>query len=160
MLLQRLLDEIQKEQNEYLRQGGSHEIADRIKRIQYLVYHFLHNIIRYLLRMGRLRETDKEFLDALVKNIRSAPAGAPTTTSAKPGYGTGQTAEDELAGDPDLINKLRDAYDSIAKLERKNHFLLELLESMKNTFEFFEFCEDQKILANGKYQDNIFKQQN
>lgn len=107
------------------------------------MYHFLHNIIRYLLQIGRLRETDREFLDSLVRGLRI----------------TGGRTVDKggVTLDSDLAAKLRDAYDTIAKLERKNHFLLEILESMKSTYEFFESSNDQKVLHNGQYPDNIFK---
>ena len=123
---------------------GDNDVYDRIKKIQFLVYHFLHNIIRYLMQMGRLRESDKDFLDTLVRGLRST-GGRPADRGGIP-------------LDNDLADKLRDAYDTIAKLERKNHFLLEILESMKMTYEFFESSNDQKVLMNGQYPDNIFKQ--
>lgn len=60
----RLLDQIQSEQRQYI-EGSDNSISDRVKKIQGLVYHFLHNIVRnlalsgYLLSSGRLRDSDK-----------------------------------------------------------------------------------------------------
>lgn len=60
--------------------------------------------------------------------------------------------------DADLAAKLRDAYETISKLEKKNFYLLEMLEGMRNTYEFFESATDQKVLSSGRSEQNIFKQ--
>lgn len=149
--LNRLLDQIQDEQRQYI-EAGDNSIADRIKKIQGLVYHFLHNIVRrigiypgYLLSTGRLRDSDRSFLDSLIAGLRN--------TGGKPRDIGG------LGDDPELAQKLRDAYETISKLEKKNFYLLEILEGMRNTYDFFESATDQKVLSYGKPpQENIFKQ--
>lgn len=134
--LRRLLDDIQREQRNLVENGDA---PDRVRRIQALVYQFIYGILskrypheEHLLRVGRIGEQDKSYLDSLVQGLRASsvreklPAGS----------------SDDLAG------QLKDAYDTIAKLERKNQFLIEILQSMKATYEFFEFSNDQKVLAN------------
>lgn len=44
-VLTRLLDQIQAEQRQYI-EAGDNSISERVKKIQGLVYHFLHNIVR------------------------------------------------------------------------------------------------------------------
>jgi thymidylate kinase len=56
-----------------------------------------------------------------------------------------------LTIDDELQSKLREAYETIAKMERKNHFLVDVIESLKNTYEFFELTNDQKILEEKPY---------
>lgn len=97
------------------------------------------------MRQGRLRDTDKNFFDALIAGLRSS-SGKPQDIGG-------------ISDDPELAMKLRDAYETIAKLEKKNFYLLEMLEGMRNTYEFFESATDQKVLNHSKsQQENIFKQ--
>lgn len=96
------------------------------------------------MKTGRLREQDKEFLDTLIAGLRST-GGKPTDLGG-------------IADDPELARKLRDAYETISKLEKKNFHLLEMLEGMKSTYEFFESATDQKVLGSGRNEENIFKQ--
>lgn len=93
---------------------------------------------------GKLRDEDKDFLDTLIIGLRS--------TGGKPSDVGG------IGYDPDLAAKLRDAYETISKLEKKNFYLLEMLEGMRNTYEFFESSTDQKVLSSNKSEQNIFKQ--
>lgn len=86
----------------------------------------------YLLKMGRMKEEDREFFDALVQGLKQ--------TGGKPRDSGG------LASDPELASKLRDAYDTISKLERRNLSLADIIESLKSTYEFFEVCNDMKVL--------------
>lgn len=82
--------------------------------------------------MGKIQEQDRPFLDALVKGLKG--------TAGKPMSKGGITYDGELAG------KLREAYDTIGKLEKRNHNLIEILESLKGTYEFFEISTDMGVL--------------
>jgi hypothetical protein len=135
----RLLDEIRNQQQEAA--GGAEDtyLVDRVKRVQYLFYNFIHNIIskllaesEYLLRMGKMRQQDREFLEVLVRGLKG--------TGGRPAINGG------LAMDGELASKLRDAYDTIAKLERRNGNLIEVLQSLKSTYEFFEVSNDMDSL--------------
>lgn len=82
--------------------------------------------------MGRMKEEDKDFLENLVNGLKQ--------TGGKPLDAGGLTMDGELA------QKLRDAYDTISKLERKNLSLIDIIESLKSTYEFFEICNDMRVL--------------
>ena len=57
-----------------------------------------------------------------------------------------QTSSGGLSYDSELADKLRDAYDTITRLESKNHNLLEIIQTLKDTYEFFEITNDLGIL--------------
>jgi hypothetical protein len=78
--------------------------------------------------MGKIDEKDRDFLNLLVKGLkdtggRSATAGG-------------------ISFDSDLSAKLKEAYDTIGKLENRNRLLFSHLEALKQTFEFFEVFND------------------
>jgi hypothetical protein len=134
-----LLDEIRRQQQEAVGGADDTYLVDRVKRVQYLFYNFIHNIIskklvqsEYLLRMGKMRQQDREFLEVLVRGLKGT-GGRPAITGG-------------LAMDGELASKLRDAYDTIAKLERRNGNLIEVLQSLKSTYEFFEVSNDMDSL--------------
>lgn len=56
------------------------------------------------------------------------------------------TSSGGLSYDSELADKLRDAYDTITRLEGKNHNLLEIIQTLKDTYEFFEITNDLGIL--------------
>ena len=56
------------------------------------------------------------------------------------------TSSGGLSYDSELADKLRDAYDTITRLESKNHNLLEIIQTLKDTYEFFEITNDLGIL--------------
>lgn len=92
-----------------------------------------------------MRESDRHFLDTLIAGLRN--------TGGKPQDIGG------LGNDPELAQKLRDAYETISKLEKKNFYLVEIIEGMRNTYDFFESDADQKVLNSTRAnQENIFKQ--
>lgn len=82
--------------------------------------------------MGRIRDNDKDFLETLIRGLKST--------------GGASTANGGLAYDGDLANKLRDAYDTISKLEKRNHGLIDIIENLKSTYEFFEISNDLRTL--------------
>lgn len=79
-----------------------------------------------------MRQQDREFLEMLVRGLK--------------GTGGRPAANGGLAMDGELASKLRDAYDTIAKLERRNGNLIEVLQSLKSTYEFFEVTNDMDAL--------------
>lgn len=92
--------------------------------------------------MGKIHEKDREFFDVLMKGLKS--------TGGKPATGGG------IAYDRDLADKLRDAYDTIAKLEGRNHSLIEILKNLKSTYEFFEISNDMGVLyGNPGFSTNV-----
>ncbi len=82
--------------------------------------------------MGKIRENDREFLETLIKGLKG--------TAGKPMASGGLTFDGELA------SKLRDAYETIAKLEKRNHGLIEIIENLKSTYEFFEVSNDLRTM--------------
>ena len=45
----------------------------------------------------------------------------------------------------ELEVRLSDAYAALAKLEKKNKYLIDVAENIKQTYEFFEASSDKKI---------------
>ncbi len=82
--------------------------------------------------MGKIHEQDRQFFEVLMKSLKQT-GGKPTSSGG-------------LTYDSDLADKLRDAYDTIARLEGKNHNLLEAIQNLKDTYEFFEITNDMGIL--------------
>jgi hypothetical protein len=86
--------------------------------------------------MGKIHEQDRQFFEVLMMSLKS--------TGGKP------SASGGLSYDSELADKLRDAYDTIARLEGKNHNLLEIIQNLKDTYEFFEISNDMGILYGHK----------
>ena len=130
--LREILISMQTEQTIVLENPG---ISDGLRRIQYLVFHFLHRLLDYLLKLGRLRHTDQQCLTSLLDVLQH----------------TGGTPRDRggLPNDSLLADRLNEAYETISKLERRNFYYVEILRSMKDTYEFFEFSNDDTILLQG-----------
>ena len=89
----------------------------------------------YLLKLGKLDTKDKDLFTVLVKGLKGSAAGAMRQGGAEGGF-----------LDADLADRLRDAYETISKLEHKNQLLLRHLEAMKATYEFFDYSNDQNVL--------------
>lgn len=87
----------------------------------------------YLLRMGKLESTDRDFLDSLVRGLKS--------TGGRPESSGGLAMDDQLAV------KLKDAYETISKLEVRTHHLIEIIISLRNTYEFFEIQNDISVVG-------------
>lgn len=84
--------------------------------------------------MGKIDDKDKDFLNLLVKGLKD--------TAGKPSAAGG------ISFDSDLSARLREAYDTIAKLEHRNRSLFSHLEALKQTYEFFEVVNDLRALQN------------
>lgn len=85
-----------------------------------------------MLKMGKIHEHDRQFFEVLMKSLKNT-GGRPATTGG-------------LSYDSELADKLRDAYETITRLEGKNHNLLEIIQNLKDTYEFFEITNDLGIL--------------
>ena len=82
--------------------------------------------------MGKIDDKDRDFLNLLVRGLkdtggRSAAAGG-------------------ITYDSDLSARLKEAYETISKLEHKNRNLFQHLEALKETYEFFEVANDLRAL--------------
>ena len=86
----------------------------------------------YLLRMGKIDDKDRDFLDVLLKGLKG--------TAGK------SNAMGGITYDGDLAHKLREAYDTISKMDKKNQMLFHHLETLKQTYEFFEMSNDMRVL--------------
>lgn len=84
--------------------------------------------------MGKFKDSDREFFDAMVRGLRDT--------------GGKSASVGGISYDSELSSKLRDAYDTISRLEKRNHFLIEIIENLKSTYEFFEQTNDMRILHN------------
>lgn len=82
--------------------------------------------------MGKIHEQDRQFFEVLMKSLKNT-GGKPTSSGG-------------LSYDSDLADKLRDAYETIARLEGKNHNLIEIIQNLKDTYEFFEVTNDMGVL--------------
>jgi len=98
-------------------------------------YAYASFTIDHLDKSGKLSSDDKNYLDTLVVNSR----------------GTNVSVQQ----DPDFTAKLREAYETISKLERKNLYFIDILKNMKTTYDFFEFSSDEKVLHDGVYEGGV-----
>ena len=57
----------------------------------------------------------------------------------------------ELCFDEPLRRRLLEAYDTISQIEKRNLFLIDIVQSLKNTYEFFEIASDQVVLGERPY---------
>lgn len=82
--------------------------------------------------MGKIDGKDRDFLNLLVKGLKD--------TGGKAASAGG------ISFDSDLSARLREAYDTISKLEHRNRNLFSHLEALKQTYEFFEIVNDLRAL--------------
>lgn len=47
-----------------------------------------------------------------------------------------------LTYDEDLRSRLLEAYETISRVEKRNLFLIDLVQNLKNTYEYFELAND------------------
>ena len=82
--------------------------------------------------MGKIDDKDRKFLDLLVRGLKD--------TGGKPSQQGG------IAFDEDLSARLREAYETISKLKKKNGDLFHHLQALQQTYEFFEIVNDLRAL--------------
>lgn len=83
--------------------------------------------------MGKIDDKDKELLDILMEGLKETAGEQPADMGMD--FGSGN-----------ISSKLREAFDTISSLEKKNSMLVHHLQTLKSTYEFFEQSNDMRVL--------------
>lgn len=121
------------------------DIGRRLMNIHHLVYTFISDIIQFLLRFHRPKDrAEKEMFTKILSGFsfdgakrEGIAGGASAIGAGGQGKGSSVIVNDEL---------YRAMQDRVRELEGQNLSLREIIESMRNTFDFFEVFNDQFVL--------------
>lgn len=122
---------------------GLPEIGQRIMNIHHLVYRFIQDIIRnlssdleFLIRFHKPKDhQEREMFGKIISGL-SMQQPVPSLSRPQP---------QESPADPN--NDMGRLLAQLRELEQQNERLKDVIRGMKGTFDFFEFANDQYILA-------------